>query len=81
MDNTAFKDSVVIAEAIHPGQSFGDYNETVRDPNTRSWLGIPTNPCATAKFVSRNVEFEIGQDNSPKSARGGMVHKMKWPWS
>ncbi len=56
--NAPCKDGVVVAEVIQPSQSFGDCNETARDPNTRSWPRIPTNPCANEKFVFRNVEFE-----------------------
>ena len=53
--NATFKDGVVTAEVIHPGQSFANCNETARDPNIRSWPRSPTNPRTTAKFV-----FEIG---------------------
>ena len=57
--NAVFKDDIVIAEVVHPGRRFGDCNETAKDPNTISWSGSPINPCETAKFVSRNAEFEI----------------------
>ena len=77
--NIASKDDVVTKKAIHPGRSFGDGNEIARDPYTRSWSGSPTNPHATTKFVSGNAEFETGHDNSLRSARGSMVHKMQRP--
>ena len=77
--NAASKDGVVATEVIHLGRSFGECNETARDPNTRSWSRSPKNPHVTGKIVYGNVEFETGQDNSPKSVQGGMAHKMQGP--
>jgi len=77
--DTTLNDGTITVKNFHPGWSIRDGNEIAWDPYTRPWVGSPTNPCAAAKFVSRDENFEIGQEKSTGGARESMVHKMQRP--